>query len=349
MSRGFEMTRAMLLLAGALLAWPDPIAAVQDDERVNIYRFLLGVDVPQAPAFVAMGVAPNQVLLGSGPKPVAATVLATFGPSGETAPGVAVDVAPYYLFGGGVRSLQSYRSNSIVGRLMRELTKTLVSIGAVQQAGDPSSPLLAIGVRTTFHDPHDPVLNSRLPENIAAALARSGVPRPDPTDESVTGLGVDLSPIFTNSRREMRGRAGDAQVSGGWGVTARARGGALHADSLDEARQTLWLAAQYTAGLRYDVLTTVQLRNAFRDDDRFWLGAAIRRKSDGADMQAGLYYDTASKDWHPGMAVDARLSANIGLVASLSTQPDPPALTGPRRLRFSVLGRWFAASDRQGP
>lgn len=348
MTRDAWITGTMLL-AGALLARPGPMAAAQDDQRINIYRFVLGVDVPESPAFVAMGVVPLQVLLGSAPKPVAASMLVAFGPSGETAPGVAVDVAPYYLLGGGVRDLTRYRSLSIAGRVMRVLTKTLLSIGAARQPGDPSSTLVAIGVRSTFHDPHDPVSSSQLPENIAAALAQSNVPPARPTDESVTDLGVDLSAIYADARRQMRGRAGDAQVSGGWGLMARARGGVLDGDSLVEARQTFWLAAQYTAGIRYDLLATLQLRNAFRDDDRFWLGAALRRKSDGADVQAGLYYDTVSKELHPGLLVDARVSAHMGLVASIATQADPPALTGPRRIRFSILARWFAASDRPWP
>ena len=337
------------ILAGALLAQPGPMVAAQDDGRINIYRFVLGVDVPQPPAFVAMGVAPAQVLLGSAPKPVAGSVLVAFGPSGETAPGVAVDVAPYYLLGGGVRDLERYRSGSIAGRLMRVLTKTVLSIGAVRQPEDPASPHVAIGVRSTFHDPHDPILNSRLPENVAAALAKSDMLPAEPADETVTERGVDLSPIYADARHRMRGRAGDAQISGGWGVTALARGGVLDGDSLGQARHAFWLAAQYTAGVRYDLLATLQLRNAFRNDDRFWLGAALRRKSDGADVQVGLYYDTASKELHPGLAVDTRVSAHLGIVASIATQPDPPALTGPRRIRFGVLARWFTASDRPWP
>ncbi len=323
----------------------EPVAA-QDDGRINIYRYVLGVDVPQAPALVAMGVAPNQVLLGSAPKPLSATVLAVFGRGGETQLGAAVDVAPYYFLGGGVRELESYRSGSLAGRALRVLTKTLLSFAAVRTPADPTSPLVSVGLRSTFHDPHDPISNTALPENIAAALARAQYPLTDIEEEGMDDRGVDLAPVYAAARRESRARAGDAQVSAGWGVTARAVGGALGGSDLDDARHALWVTAQYTTGARYDVIATVQFRNAFHDDDRFWLGAALRRKRDGADVQAGLYYDTASKQLHPGVAVDSRLSQHLGVVVSLTAQADPPQLTGPRRIRFGVMGRWFAASDR---
>lgn len=306
----------------------------QDTTTIDVYRFILGVDVPEPPAFVVLGVSPTHVLRGSAPKPIAASVLDAGLAGDHATPGVAVDIAPYFLLGGGVRTLGRLRAMSIGGRLTRVLTKTVLSLGAVRDAppGDPGSPLVALALRSTFHDPHDPALTSRLPEELVAAFAAR--------DEEAGNLGVDLRPIYARARRAMRARAGDPQISGGWGVALRARNGALTRDSLVSPRHTLWLSAQLSTGRRLDVLSTIQVRNAFRPDARTWLGLGLERKTTAVDYRAELSYETRSRDWHPGVAVDTRAAARLGVVASLTTA------SAPRRLELRTLLYWFYASDR---
>jgi hypothetical protein len=138
----------------------------------------------------------------------------------------------------------------------------------------------------------------------------------------------------------MRARARDPQISGGWGVALRARNGALASDSLVSPRHTLWLSAQLSTGRRLDVLSTIQVRNAFRPDSRTWLGVGLERKTAVLDYRAELSYETRSREWHPGFAVDARVGAGLGLVASLTTA------SAPRQLVLRTQLYWFYASDR---
>lgn len=314
---------------------------------MNVYRFILGVDVPSAPAFVVLGVAPTHVLRGSAPKPLAASGLGTF--ADETRPaGVAVGVTPYFLAGGGVRTIESYRSRSVGGRLLRVLTKTVVSLGAVRARGDPPATLVGVAVRSTFHDPHDPALNTPLPEDVAALLRDSGVPPIPPAEEDVTGYGVDLASAYGGARRAMRARTGggDPQVSGGWGMAGRLRGGVWDRDSLDTLHHTFWLSAQVTLNRRFDLLGTVQLRDAF-GSEYAWIGVAMQRKTAVLDLIAELYYDTASRGLYPGVALDARLLTTLGLTASLTTQTTPELdLAEPRSLALRIAVQWFYASDR---
>ena len=151
-----------------------PATSAGQDSVVSIYRFVLGVDVPDSPSLVALGLAPSHVLRGSAPKPLAAMLVATALPDSGRSTALSVDFSPYFLVGGGRRPLASYRSNSVAGRLLRVLTKTILSFGAAR-VSDSDATLLGVGLRSTIHDPHDPVLNSSLPEQVAAALARSGV------------------------------------------------------------------------------------------------------------------------------------------------------------------------------
>lgn len=322
--------------------------AAQDDDRINLYRFILGVDVPASPAFVPLGVAPTQVLRGSAPKPLDASVLVGIG--GVAATGVAVGVVPYFIAGGGTRTLADYRTSTVAGRLLRVLTKTLVSFAAVQTNDGTGDALVGLAVRSTFHDPHDPVLKSSLAEDVAAALRAGSVPPLDGAEEEAVAHGVDLAPIYARARRAMRGRVagGDPQVSGGWGMGGRLRSGAWDRDSLGTLRHTLWLSAQVTVGRRFDVLATAQLRDAFGDDRFGVIGAGLLRKTAVLDLLAELAYDTERQALYPGLALSGRVLPTLGLTAALTTRatPDPLAPTGPRALAVRVAAQWFYASDR---
>jgi hypothetical protein len=313
----------------------------QQSPKVNIYRFVLDVDVPESPALVALDAAPSQVLRGSAPKPVTASVLARLDGGDNATSGVALDVAPYFLAGGGVRSLSSYRSNSIEGRLKRVITKAVLSLGAVRDAVDPGSPRIGVALRATFHDPHDPVLNSSLPEQVAEELAKHDVRPVGPTEEDVTDRGVDLAPVFAAARRQMRASHG-VQISGGWGLAGRLRSAAVSRDSLQAERHTFWLTGQYTFGPRFDLLATVQARNAFRSDAHLRVGTALQRKTTAVDFLGELYYDSADGNLHPGAAVEIHALPRIGVVSSLTTGPDT-ADGGPSRLRMRLLIRWYVA------
>ncbi|MEP0547387.1 MAG: hypothetical protein ABJF88_10685 [Rhodothermales bacterium] len=328
---------------GLLLGAWSGSAAAQDTNRGNVYRFILGVDVPAEPAFVALDLAPTRVLRGSAPKPLSATVTGTF--ADDTMPaGVAVSVAPYFLAGGGIRTMESYRSRSVGGRLLRVFTKTVVSFGAAQARGDPSATLVGLAVRSTFHDPHDPALNSSLPEDVAALVGHD-VPA---AEEDVGGYGSDLTVAYARARRAMRARSGggDPQVSGGWGMAGRLGGGVWGRDSLGTLRHTFWLGAQVTLNRRFDVLGTVHLRDAFGSEYAL-VGAALLRKTTALDLIAEVVYDTASQSLHPSLALGARVLPNVGVTAALTTQvPFDDPRDGPRTLGFRASVQWFYASDR---
>lgn len=334
--------RTACLLVAALVAGLGSASSAAAQARINVRSFALGVDVPEPPALVALGVGPP-VRLGSAPKPTAfAFELAMVRESMVVA--AAVDFTPYYLFGGGVRSLDSYRSMSVAGRLMRVLTKTIVSVGAAHAGDDPDAFDLAVALRSTFHDPHDPIGTTRLPEEIAAAFGAAGVELPAAVHERLAYDGVDLAPLYARARQQARARGGDAQVSGGYGVSARAAGGS--GGGLGSARHTGWLAAQYTFGARYDLIGTAEVRDAFGDGSRFIGGLALRRKGDADDIQLGLRYDARNDRIHAAALLDARLADRIGAIVWIDSEADEARGGAERRLRAGVLARWFAAADR---
>lgn len=319
--------------------------AAQDTLSINFYRFVLGIDVPESPGLVAMGVAPTHVLQASAPKPLAFSVLESFLSSSRAAPGAAIDISPYFLAGGGSRSLAGYRSMTLAGRLARVITKTIISLSAARDPTDPAASFVGVGVRSTFHDPHD-VVSTTLPEEVAAELAKAGVPAPVSTEEDLSDFGVNLAAPFARAKRAIRRPTANPQISGGWGMAARLRGGVFDGDSIETVRHCLWVSAQFTAVRRFDVRTIVELRNAFRSDGYWWLGAGLERKTAAADFLAELYYDTGTRSLYPGVAVDVRTSSHVGVVGSVATQSATLAAHGPRRLELHTLVHWFYASDQ---
>jgi hypothetical protein len=113
-----------------------------DTSRINIYRFVLDIDVPESPALVAADVSAGSVRIGSQPKPLAISVLRGFGRDTGVSFGVALDAAPYFLAGGGSRTLDSYRDMSFKGRLTRVLTKTIISLGLIRLTRHAARPLV---------------------------------------------------------------------------------------------------------------------------------------------------------------------------------------------------------------
>src|SRR5688572_837228 len=106
----------------ALALLPVGVAA-QGPERINVYRYILDIDVPEPAALVALDRAPAHVLRASAPKPLVATVGTAHDSGGATTTLVALDLSPYFLAGGGIRDLKSYRSMTAWGRLRRVITK----------------------------------------------------------------------------------------------------------------------------------------------------------------------------------------------------------------------------------
>lgn len=313
-------------------------------QRDNIYRYILDVDVPAAAAFVTLDIAEAKVLRGSAPKPIMGSVVYRSNSPGPMTVGAAVDIVPYYFLGGGARTLESYRSNSIAGRLLRVVTKTALSVGLSQDRSDGSGLLGALALRTTFHDPHDPVLNSLLPEQVDSALAAHGIHEEDATVEHLGDRGVDLEPIFSAARRQMRAQ-GDVQISAGWGMATQLKSGSLSRDSSGTTRHTLWLTGQHALGHRLDVLATAQFRSVFRADGRMRLGMALQRKARWADFRVEVYYDWASRRFHPGVLAEARVVPGVSAVVSLTSEAPVGNSRGTSQARATLLIRWYAASS----
>ena len=329
----------VLLLLASLVG--SGTARAQQGGRINIYRYILDIDVPEPAALVALDRAPSHVLRASAPKPLAAAVGFAHDSGGAATTMVAVDFAPYFLAGGGIRELGSYRAMTAWGRIRRVITKATLSLGAAWDPADAGSPQVALALRTTFHDPHDPIPPpGGLVERVDSAMAAHGASPPD-DEEDVSGRVPDLRKLYRESAREMRARC-CLQIAGGWGLAGRLGGGEFAGDSLDQVRHTLFVTTQYTFARRFDLLTTAQVWNGF-DDAHLRIGAALMRKTTAVDLTTELYFDSADDRLHPGIWLEGQPVSRVRAAVSLGTDTDPGG--GSTRLRVRTMFRWYMAQS----
>jgi hypothetical protein len=214
------------------------------DTVINVYRHVLDIEPPESPALAVLGATTSHSRAATAPKPLAISVASVVRDGEDAVTGAAIDVSPYFLVGGGARTLCSYRDNSVAGRMKRVGTKTIVSVGMLPLGGLSDAVRFAVGVRATMHDPHDPINNSELVRRL---------PRTTPEDELSPAAAADRAG-YEDAARAMRARDW-AIVSAGWGAAVtledasftRREGGWRHA---------LWLSWQRTLDARFDVLLT---------------------------------------------------------------------------------------------
>jgi hypothetical protein len=187
-------------------------------------------------------------------------------------------------------------------------------------------------VRSTIHDPHDPVLNWGLADSVSARLAAAGARALPVTHEDLAATGVELNDLFVNARNAVRARC-CMQIAIGWAGATTARGGVLAADSMSVLRHQLWAGFQLTTGPRFDVLANVGVLDAF-GDPRLGTGVAIQRKGAHADLRAELFYDDGLL---PAITIESRVLPGLLGSASIGTRRNT------NELMFRTHLSWYQA------
>lgn len=317
--------RSLAASAAVLALLPAPASLHAQGDTVHIYRYTLDTDVPESAGMIAVDATPLRVLRGGAPKPVMASAFGVLADT-KSGAGAAVDVSPYWLASRGRQSLERYRRTTLSGWLGRMLTRTVVSLAAIEQAGeregDDASLRAAVGVRSTFVDAHDPLGAAfGLPERVQRALGGAE--------------GVDS--VYASVRREVRAEC-CVQLSGGWGLELRAPGG--EPGKLGNARHVLWLAGQITLDPRWDLLTTLRGRGVFDSGSNLRTGVALQYRTSVADLFIEAAHETNDHRVHPGVGADVRLARNVSLVTAVAREMD----AGDVRPRLRSTLRWYQAS-----
>ena len=313
-----------------------------------LYKFSTDYDVPESPGFATLGVTPSKVLRGSAAKPVVTSLLAQVTSGGRVKGGVAIDVAPYFLYGGKVGSAESYRRDP----LRRALANTQISFATVQDQHDTASVSFGVGLRMVFADAHDVLGHAGLLDRVDAALSACSAVRPVTANEATApGSGVGKEHACAGLADSVQSAKDAALLFSGWSLAAGVGlGGFLHGsvvtnDSLGDRRGRLWLSSGYSWGKHQEVLMIAQLQDSSTVDWSARVGVGARAKFTDATFGLELSYDGRSHELQPGGAGEWRVVPGVWLVAGLTTEATTTNGATLPKLRLRTSLRWNPAGS----
>ena len=333
------------LALGALL----PAAALRGQETDPAYRFVLDYDVPESPALVAIGSATGNITRGSAAKPFVAQLVNQFQSGEKVANGLGLDLAPYFLYGGRLTSIEEYRRNT----LKRILANASLSLATAQDASDSTSLVFGVGIRLTLFDAHDllqdPELGRDIDDLLAAAASAEGAELLEDDVIEPAGAELDFGPAYERARARVRNRRGGA-LSLAWAMSGLLKGSIASGDSIQNTRHTVWAAYRYSLGGGTDALAQLQWRQTEAKASSFRGGAALRATTDRYAVAAELFFDSdpdeaASGRLGVGVNAELRVTRGVALIGQLATEPVTVGNRTASRVRLRTSVRWNATAE----
>ena len=174
MSRRTAIACTLLLMLVLGTAVP-PLAASDEQQgkpgSTPVKLIALDLAVPDSPAFAILGLSPETVVRPSSPRDLATTLLNGVDRRGNLQSGLALDVAPLFLFAGRTLTYADYKAS----RGTQVFGRTQVSLATAKGTSEGDKAMrVAFGLRTTLWDAGDP----RLDDGLVACL--DAIPPPEP-------------------------------------------------------------------------------------------------------------------------------------------------------------------------
>ena len=251
----------------------------------------INLSVPESPAFVALGVTPENVIRPGTGKELALGLLNGVDGNGNFQAGIAIEAAPYLLAKGNSLEIKEYRTDFV----KRTLSRMQVSFATASgQSDTDDAEKISIGLRWTLWDQGDKRLDDKLITCYNEKISWSEVPP--------TTIGEDTS-TGTRKPPEDVEKAAVACVQ--------------------EAEKRLWNANSWDIGLAgYTIDDETTKETGFS----YWSSLALRFTKNGQFILHGRYYeDLLSEDINSdgimdlqnGFIASARLRLGIEKVALL--------------------------------
>lgn len=337
-----RMTIAAAVMLG-LTVCAAPAAAQTAPSQAG--DFVLDYEVPESPAFIALGVAPGNVVRAGAAKPVVASLLNQLLTGGTLDSGIAIDFSPYAVFGGAASSVGTYHGNT----LRRILFNTTLSLATVKDDEAADDLRFGFGLRSTLWDSRDPLADPDLANEVSSLLAAAARAPLVPVDDEVgapinlADRGVDLTAAY-RAARARAARQDGAAVAAGWGFAGPIHGAVASLDSIGDLQHRLWLAGRWSFAKGPDVMMTTQYVSRLGDaDSSLRVGAALR--ASGADFSFALEAGWDSEEgFLPGISAEGRALAGVHLLAALVA--DRPPEGGPIRVSLRNSIRWNRSEGR---
>lgn len=133
------------------------IAPVTTDDKTK--EATIDGTVPKSPAFISLGVTPENVIRPVSPRAFASSILTGADPRGHLQTGLAVETAPYLVYTGNAITLKQYQDEYAI----RLLSRTQLSLATAKANDtDDKATRLALGFLITPFDRGDPRTDRKL-------------------------------------------------------------------------------------------------------------------------------------------------------------------------------------------
>lgn len=336
------MKRIIVLAACATAAFIAPELHAQASADTAAAKFYLDYNVPESPAFALLGATPSNVLRGAASKPLVVSLLSQAGRGEKIASGIAIDVAPYG-FWGRFKNVKEYQDSPV----KRFFANVLTSIATVQAPNDSNSVIGAIGLRATFHDSHDVLLDDKITKELSEQLVPVSIECPKVPGTNICQAGtsaskreIDVAPVYAAARQRLARQKGWAASVGG-AVGSTLRGGILRGDSLQQRTGNAWIAATRYMSSGQELLFSGQFVRDTLATNHTRVGTAYRMQSSWSSIAAELAYDNQAGGVLPGLNTEFRVLQRVTLIAAVVTDA-PAGDAGTKKVRFRTSLRWAA-------
>jgi hypothetical protein len=170
----------------------------------------LDLAVPDSPAFAILGLSPETIARPASPRELATTLLNGVDQRGNLQSGVAIDLAPLFLFAGNSLTFDDYKRQFGT----RLFARTQVSVATAKGAGERDKAVrAALGVKTTLWDAGDPRLDETLVaclDNIRVAPPAAALVDQDAIDAWIAKATRERRPLVEQCHQQFKARRWNA-------------------------------------------------------------------------------------------------------------------------------------------
>ena len=322
-----ERNRFLILLFVGILLFPQ-FGNAQEDNQTDkeVYNYKLDYNVPESPAFSILDANPTTVMRGNAAQEVVISLASSIFSNNAISPGLALDVNPFFVFGGKLKNINEYKNN--FGK--RLLANTQFSFATVDSKKFPNDLLMSGGIRVTLFDSKDAIFDTELSNDIDRILI-DDIPTNDPnnpssnTNESKNVESAALKAAYKKAKeRYMTNRGGSLSL--GYAIAGRAINNSFKTDSIATYRHQVWLVGQYDFGKNKMSLNGMFMyrheKNFGNVDTTFnkgiISGISLKHYGNKLIMSGEIIYNGIQKEIGFGAYVEAYLLPNISVYASYS-------------------------------
>ncbi len=313
MGKHLKISIILALVCSVLLSQND-INSTQ-----HAFKYKLDYNVPESPAFSILDENPVRVNRASAAQELIVNFANSFISNDNLSKGIAIDFNPYFVLGGRLKSINSYREKKI----NRILANTQLSVATTTIKDFPDDIFVSTGVRITLFDSKDILQHKELGKRIDAALKPAEDQNPFNKDIDIIVKNTALLEAYALTKEELRNKKG-AALSIGFATAGRFINSHFNLDSLNGFRNQAWISGQYSFGKGIDLMSLVMFRSNNiinqKDINELKLGVGLKYLTQNVNIGGELVYSSEKSNLDIGVNIEILIMKRLILYASIGNR-----------------------------